>query len=38
LPVSRRTCVKTLEAVASGQQRNRTCGPGESFMRERRSV
>jgi hypothetical protein len=31
-------CVKTLEVVANGQQKNRTCGLGESFMRERRSV
>jgi hypothetical protein len=30
--------VKTLEAVASGQQKNQACGLGESFMRERRSV
>jgi hypothetical protein len=38
LPVSRRTCVKTLEAVASAQQKKRTCDPGESLMRERHSI
>jgi hypothetical protein len=29
-------CVKTLEAAVSAQQENRTCGFGESFMRQRR--
>jgi hypothetical protein len=31
-------CVKTLEAVVSAQQQNRTCGLGESFMRKRHSL
>ena len=31
-------CVKTREAVARRQQKNRSCRPGESFMREQRSV
>src|SRR5258705_442095 len=31
-------CVKTLEVIGGGQQRNRACTLGESFMRERRSV
>ena len=31
-------CVKTREAVVSAQQENRTCGVGDSFMREPRSV
>jgi hypothetical protein len=26
-------CVKTLEPVASGQQKNQACGLDESFMR-----
>jgi hypothetical protein len=31
-------CVKTLEAVASAQQKNRIWDLGESFVRERHSV
>jgi len=31
-------CVKTLEAVVSAQQKKRTRGLGESFMRERHSI
>jgi hypothetical protein len=30
--------VKTLETVVSAQQKNRTYGLGESFMRQRRSA
>jgi hypothetical protein len=30
--------VKTMEAIVSAQQKNRTYGLGESFMRERHSV
>jgi hypothetical protein len=31
-------CVKTLEPVITAQQKNRTCGFGDSLMRERHSV
>src|SRR5260370_37791256 len=31
-------CVKTREAVVSAQQEDRTCGLGESLMREQHSV
>jgi len=31
-------CVKTLETVITAQQKNRTCGFGDSLMRERHSV
>src|SRR5215510_7961617 len=31
-------CVKTLEAFVGAQQKNRTCGLSESFMRGRHSV
>jgi hypothetical protein len=30
--------VKTLQPVVCAQQKNRTCGLGESFMRERHSA